>query len=43
VIREHLVVALIAAPPVAAEGLGAASQDVGDGTAMRGWHRRTMG
>jgi hypothetical protein len=28
---------------VAAEGLGPASQDVGDGTAMRGWHRRTMG
>lgn len=35
--------ALIAAPQVSAEGLGAAGQDVGDGTAMRGWHRRTMG
>jgi len=43
VIREHLVAALIAAPQVSAEGLGAASQDVGDGTAMRGWHHRTMG
>jgi hypothetical protein len=43
VIGEHLVAALIAAPQMAAEGLGAASQDVGDGTAMRGWHRRTMG
>jgi hypothetical protein len=43
VIGEHLVAALIAAPQVAAEGLGTASQDVGDGTAMRGWHRRTMG
>jgi hypothetical protein len=28
--------------PVSAEGLGAASQDVGDGTAMRGWHRRSL-
>jgi hypothetical protein len=37
------VAAFIAAPQVAAEGLGPASQDVGDGTAMRGWHRRTMG
>jgi hypothetical protein len=43
VIREHLVAAFIAAPQVAAEGLGPASQDVGDGTAMRGWQRRTMG
>jgi hypothetical protein len=43
VLREHLVAALIAAPQVSAAGLGTASQDVGDGTAMRGWHRRTMG
>ena len=43
VIREHLVAASIAAPQVSAEGLGPASQDVGDGTAMRGWHRRAMG
>jgi hypothetical protein len=43
VIREHLVAALIAAPQVSAEGRGPASQDVGYGTAMRGWHRRTMG
>jgi hypothetical protein len=37
------VAALIAAPQVSAEGRGPASQDVGYGTAMRGWHRRTMG
>ena len=43
VIREHLVAAFIAAPQVSAERFGAAGQDVGDGTAMRGWHRRTMG
>ena len=30
--------ALIAAPQVSTEGLGTASQDVGDGMAMRGWH-----
>jgi hypothetical protein len=38
VVGEHLVAALIAAPQVSAEGLGTASQDVGDGTAMRSWH-----
>jgi hypothetical protein len=37
------VAAFVAAPQVSAEGLGPASQDVGDGMAMRSWHRRTMG
>jgi hypothetical protein len=40
---KHLGVASIAAPEVSAESLSAASLNVGDGTPMRGRHRRAMG
>ena len=36
VVGEHLGAALVAAPQVSAESLGAAGEDVGDGAAMRG-------
>jgi hypothetical protein len=43
VIREDLGGALVAAPEMSAESLGAAGKDIGDG-ALMGWrHRRAMG
>jgi hypothetical protein len=42
VIRKHFVATMIATPEVPSERLCAASENVGDGTAMRRRHRRAM-
>ena len=42
VVGKDLGAALVAAPQVSSEGWGAAGDDVGDGAAMRGGHRRAM-
>ena len=38
-----LAAAAVASPDLAAERLGSAGKDVGDGAPMRGWHRCAMG
>jgi hypothetical protein len=42
VVGEDLGTALVTAPEVAAERLGAAGKDVGDGAPVRRRHRRAM-
>ena len=43
VVGEELGAAMVAAPEVSAESFGAAGDDVGDGTAMRGGYRWAIG
>ena len=42
-VGEHLAVARLAAPDLAAERGGAAVEDVRNGALMRRWHRRAVG
>ena len=42
-VGEHLMRTVITPPEVSSEGFGAASQNVGDGAAMRWQHGRAMG